>query len=149
MNNLSLEIVSYDQIVILSANVNAKRFVFDDGSPYYPLGYNLGWRNVRGMAPLAASIAKMGKAGVNWTRIWMNYWDGKNLDWTHEPKEQPPTGELSLTAARQWDGILAAAEETGLVVPIGRWALETACRQAEAWRDAGAWGTAAGAQAAA
>ena len=41
---------------------------------------------------------------------------------------------------------LAAAEETGLLVPIGRWALETACRQAVAWRANGGWQTAGGAQ---
>ena len=42
--------------------------------------------------------------------------------------------ELGLVSPAEFIGI---AEDTGLIVPIGEWVLNTACAQARAWREAG------------
>ncbi len=92
---------------------NKMRFIFDDGSTYYPVGYNLAWHDGN-MPPLPQSIARMGKAGVNWSRIWMNHWDSKNLDWLPDASQQPKLGQLSLAVAKTWDGIISAADDNGV-----------------------------------
>jgi diguanylate cyclase (GGDEF)-like protein/PAS domain S-box-containing protein len=49
--------------------------------------------------------------------------------WTHPERGQVPPGSF-----------IPLAEQTGLIVPMGRWVLETACRQARRWERDGLGG---------
>ena len=66
----------------------------------------------------------------------------------YQPIMNLETGDISgFEALLRWehpqrglvrpDDFVGLAEETGLVVPIGSWALEEACRQASIWHEAG------------
>jgi diguanylate cyclase (GGDEF)-like protein/PAS domain S-box-containing protein len=66
----------------------------------------------------------------------------------YQPKIDLTTGSMSGTEALiRWqdpehgmifpDDFISVAEDSGLIVPIGRWVLKEACRQVKAWLDSG------------
>ncbi len=89
---------------------NETRLVTSNGRRYFPLGQNVAW-DTSSATNVAGIMAKLGAAHENWARVWMDHWDGKNLDW---PKVGGSFGTLSLTVARKWDSIVTAAEQSGV-----------------------------------
>jgi diguanylate cyclase (GGDEF)-like protein len=70
------------------------------------------------------------------------------LSLQYQPQIELSTGLIAgFEALMRWtnaelgavppDDFIPVAEETGLIVPMGEWALRTACQQAKAWHDAG------------
>jgi diguanylate cyclase (GGDEF)-like protein len=66
----------------------------------------------------------------------------------YQPKIHLPTGRvMGMEALLRWEhpelgllepaAFISLAEESGLIVPVGEWALQEACRQNHAWASAG------------
>ncbi|MFT3829663.1 MAG: hypothetical protein QM691_08165 [Opitutaceae bacterium] len=89
-----------------------ERFRLDSGEAFLPLGYNLAW-HAEGQRPLPKQLARMGAAGLNWTRIWACAWDGKN-PFVGYGRPNPPLGGMVPEVMARWDGIVAAAEAAGV-----------------------------------
>lgn len=92
--------------------LNPRRFITSNGKRFFPKGHNVAWDV--GVASVTNVFAKMGAAHENWSRVWMNHWDGKNLDWNPNGSSPGALGVLNLTVARKWDGIVAGAEQGGI-----------------------------------
>ncbi|MCC6556579.1 MAG: DUF2961 domain-containing protein [Polyangiaceae bacterium] len=88
------------------------RFVWDDGEPYYPVGINLGWQ-VSGLLPMVEQIEKMGRHGINWTRVWASGWDGKN-PWWPQGGAGGPADRLWAPALARWGAVVDACERAGV-----------------------------------
>lgn len=90
-----------------------QQFVFNDGTPYFPIGHNAGWSSVDGYEKM---FRAMHEAGLNWSRVWMPHWSGQSLDWVMG--KSLARGELDLGAARRMDRIIALAEENAIQIQL-------------------------------
>lgn len=91
--------------------VAKNRLRYDDGTPYMPVGFNLGWQDPR-TPDLVDMIKTMGQNGVNWTRIWACNWDGKNPWWPNRENQiEPGTTRMWSDAFVRWDKLVRASED--------------------------------------
>ena len=94
---------------------NARRFATSDGRRFYPFGLNQAWIGGE-QKSYEAKFTDLQNAGLNWSRIWMNHWDSKNLDWPQSG--QLPLGEVDLKVARTWDNIIQSADRHNVYVQM-------------------------------
>ena len=89
---------------------NGKRFKLSSGKSYVPFGHNLAWQY--GDAPsYAKQLGDMAKAGLNWTRIWTNRWDGKSPFIPEDKAAKLPLGWMNEPAFARWDSIISQGEK--------------------------------------
>lgn len=88
-------------------------FVYDNGARYFPLGHNVAWTS-KDVPDIPNVLSKMSAHGENWARVWMNHWDGKNLDWPLKGN----LGDLNLEAARKWDAIVQRAGRNDMAIQM-------------------------------
>ncbi|MEO7715714.1 MAG: DUF5060 domain-containing protein [Capsulimonas sp.] len=110
-------IASKDPGFIRRSSKSAQKFVFDNSRPYYPIGINVAWTN-GGDPAYPAYFSQMNKAHLNWARVWMNAWDGKNLEWSADKTKNPSRGEFLMDAAKRWDTIVDSAAQNGVYVQM-------------------------------
>ncbi|MDR3690973.1 MAG: hypothetical protein P4L46_16460 [Fimbriimonas sp.] len=90
--------------------LNGKRFRLTSGKSYVPFGHNLAWQ-YGGAPSYATQLADMAKAGLNWTRIWANRWDGKSPFLPQDQTKKLETGWMNEPAFERWDSIVNECEK--------------------------------------
>lgn len=88
-------------------------FIRPDGSRYFPVGHNLGWRDARTEMSVDDQLRLMGERGLNWSRIWSSNWDVRNPFWPGD--QEPPQGrDMDLGVFATWADTVQAANESGV-----------------------------------
>lgn len=128
--------------IVRVSRTEKTKFVDEKGSAYFPLGCNLGWQN--GSEPsIPEQFRRMAGAGMNWSRVWSNHWDGKNPFWI-EGQEKIDEGWMYPAALDRWDEVIKGAEMNGMRIQFvlfhhGPWSVDVNSN----W-DANPWNAANG-----
>jgi hypothetical protein len=99
-----------------------RRFRFDDGSPFVPVGLNVGW-NQRSLAAYYDDFyGRMAANGINWTRYWMAPFARQALEWTFQDTRwwelYQGVGHYHQGAAALLDYIVNLADQSGIYLQL-------------------------------
>lgn len=88
--------------------------VYDDGSPYFAIGENLGWYDARGTFAYEQWLGELATAGGNFARLWMPSW-AFGLEWS-----DTGLGDYTDRLDRAWqlDTVFSEAEARGVRVEL-------------------------------
>lgn len=91
-----------------------RQFTTDSGKTFYPIGQNVGWQSPGADYPNI--FVQMAQARMNWARVWMCHWDGKNPEWVMGKRVEP--GRLDLEPIRRIEQIVKLAEQHGIYIQL-------------------------------
>ena len=85
---------------------NTRTLQYDNGSPYFLVGENVGWAGKAGLGDYETWFPSLSKAGGNYVRVWL----------ANRPLEHGPNGLGRYDLANAWyfDQVLALADRNGI-----------------------------------
>lgn len=98
---------------VLRASRDPRYLVFEDESPFFAIGENMGWADTRGTFAFDDWMEKLAAAGGTYLRVWMPSW-GMGIEWTGS------LGDYGSRLDRAWqlDHVFDKARELGLYVML-------------------------------
>lgn len=94
---------------------NERYFVFDDGTPYFAIGLNIGWSSGGNVLPnYERWLTRLSENGGNLARVWMASWSF-GLEW-----EDTGLGDYSARMKQAWllDQVFEMAEERNIMIML-------------------------------
>lgn len=93
---------------------NPRYFAFDDGTPYFPIGLNIGWSTGDTISDYTTWLDALAAGGGNFIRVWMAPWD-MSIEWI-----DTGLGNYALRQgnAYELDQVVRLAEERGIYIML-------------------------------
>lgn len=117
IQNGRFEVERSDAPGFIQVGENGHYFAFEDGTPYFPVGENLGWSWAAGggIYTYLRWLDSLEAAGANYARINIDVPWFIGLEWALPPGQYGGEGQQ---AAWRFDQILEAAEERGIYLQV-------------------------------